>query len=478
VEFVYPSKLEYLIKSYNGFARFNTIQDTATNTTSQIADMGYVPSLKSEQYSFYKANLMRYEYSLAYNHFNSSNRVYSWAKISDNLYDMFFGFSKKETKAVKKLLKSIDQTDLPLDKRIRNIENQVKTSMAIDKEGSVNLTLDQAIKYHQTDEAGIARLFAGLYSAAGIDFRIGLTCNREERTFDPDYNTWNYLDNYFIYFPQLDQVMVPADATFRLGVAPSEFQDNYSLLLRPVKFNKKTSFFGYDLKKLPYENCWKNADTMSIKLEVNPDDLTLKVKENRIFSGSNACNIQAFWVMVPDEKKNELINSIFNMGADDATINQYDVQNGTPADMGNSSMFWQVDMTVKSLVEVAGNDLIVKIGETIGEQSQLYNDKERKLPIQIDQLRSYCRHIELTIPDGYTIADPSNMNMDVRMMEQEQISCQFTSTYKIEGNKLIVDSREYYSQNYYPKERFEDYRKVINAAADFNKKTVLLVKKE
>jgi len=264
---------------------------------------------------------------------------------------------------------------------------------------------------------------------------------------------------------------------FRLGVPPEEFQDNYALLFTPVKVDKKTSILGYDVLKLPYTDCWTNADSMKINIAVNPDDLTLDVNEDRIFGGSNACNLQAFWMLVPEDRHTEMINRIFNMGADDAIINKYEVKNGSPADMGNAPMQWHVDMTVKSLVEVAGNNLIVKIGETIGEQSQLYTDKERTQPIQIDQLRSYYRRIELTIPDGYSLADPSNIKMDVQMMDEGKIACQFTSDYSVEGNKLIIVSREYYSKPYFPKSEFEDYRKVINAAADFNKKTVLLVKK-
>ena len=47
---------------------------------------------------------------------------------------------------------------------------------------------------------------------------------------------------------------------------------------------------------------------------------------------------------------------------------------------------------------------------------------------------------------------------------------------RLSGNKLIVYSREYYTENDYPADRFESFRKVINAAADFNKKTIILTK--
>ena len=57
------------------------------------------------------------------------------------------------------------------------------------------------------------------------------------------------------------------------------------------------------------------------------------------------------------------------------------------------------------------------------------------------------------------------------------VSCKFHSEYKIEGNKIIITINEFYSQIHYPLSQFEQYRSVVNAAADFNKVAILLQKK-
>jgi hypothetical protein len=67
--------------------------------------------------------------------------------------------------------------------------------------------------------------------------------------------------------------------------------------------------------------------------------------------------------------------------------------------------------------------------------------------------------------------------MKVEMVRNGQVSCCFTSDYEVTGNQLVIYSTEYYSELTYPVEDFEDFRMVINAAADFNKKTILLSKK-
>jgi len=52
----------------------------------------------------------------------------------------------------------------------------------------------------------------------------------------------------------------------------------------------------------------------------------------------------------------------------------------------------------------------------------------------------------------------------------------FISSYVQKGNELIVTNEEFYNVLEYPLEVFEKYREVINAAADFNKITLVLSK--
>ena len=95
VIFVYPSKIEYLIKSYNGFPAFSSRTDTLTGKTFLEADVAVIPSLIKEKYADYKANLMRYEFTLAYNNYNSLLRTYSFSKISYNLYGNVYELTKE-----------------------------------------------------------------------------------------------------------------------------------------------------------------------------------------------------------------------------------------------------------------------------------------------------------------------------------------------------------------------------------------------
>ena len=78
------------------------------------------------------------------------------------------------------------------------------------------------------------------------------------------------------------------------------------------------------------------------------------------------------------------------------------------------------------------------------------------LPLENEFQRTYERTIKVTIPEGYTIANLDDINID---------------------NVLTITADEYYKINRVPVNIYEDYRRVINSATDFNKITLVLVKK-
>jgi hypothetical protein len=135
-----------------------------------------------------------------------------------------------------------------------------------------------------------------------------------------------------------------------------------------------------------------------------------------------------------------------------------------------------LDLQSKSLIEDAGEDLLIKIGETIGRQSELYQENQRMLPISVGILHDYYRKITLTIPQGFKVDNLNDLNMHVEMKTDGKTGCIFTSEATLAGNQLTIISKEYYLEPGYPASRYEEFRKVINAAADFNKKTLLLRK--
>lgn len=474
VIYEFPSTVEYKIKSYNGFADF--VKTTpAEGKTRLRAQMAYVPALANEKYAFYEANLMRYEATMAYNTKRSITRFFSWEKAAAWYYNTFNDLTKAETKAVKSLTKKIDNPALPTEARIRQLENWLKANFVISDEVPT-LGLDQAIAHKQCRSSQAAKLFYHVFGTAGIPMQVVATSNRQRRPFDYLFSCWNYLDETLLYFPELNKALKPDDNHSRLGVLPSEFLGAHGLFLSPVKIDDKTSSFGYDIAQLPTERYTDNIDTLLINVTVDVSNLSLNAKISRAFYGQTAANFQGFWGLINKDRQDAITQDMFDMGTNNVQVNSYEVKNRDAYLIGQKPFLWDVDVTSNALVEMAGNDLIVRIGETIGEQSELYNVGPRVLPIQIDVLRGYYRKIKFTVPPGYQIANLSDLTMNVEMRNRGEVSCAFTADYQLQGNTLTIVSHEFYGEEYYPKERFEEFRQVINAAADFNKKTLVLKK--
>jgi hypothetical protein len=114
------------------------------------------------------------------------------------------------------------------------------------------------------------------------------------------------------------------------------------------------------------------------------------------------------------------------------------------------------------------------MGRLIGRQIEMYEEKERNLPIAERHHRTYDRLIEIEIPEGYQITNLEDINIENTIFEDEEAIMHFKSYYSLEGNTLKVIADEFYQKNYVPVEEYENYRKVINSAADFNEITLIL----
>src|SRR5690606_18360304 len=71
-----------------------------------------------------------------------------------------------------------------------------------------------------------------------------------------------------------------------------------------------------------------------------------------------------------------------------------------------------IEGKAEDIISKAGNNYLVKIGSVIGRQMEMYAEKERQLPIEIDYPHFYTRKITLIIPDGYKIKNPEIINMN------------------------------------------------------------------
>lgn len=475
IVFAYPSKIEYLIKGYNGVPTFK-LDNKNPEKTYQRAHIDYVPAIEEEKYANYRADIMRFEYTLSYNFFNSMLRKYSWKTGCENTYNNVYDLTKSDKSVAQSLCKQIIQTQADTEQKIRAVENWIKTNISIKKEIPFQKDLTEIVRLKQANSTSAVKLFLSILSAATINFEFVETGNNSSRPFDPDFNCTNFLNSYLVYFPEIDQYLIPDDIEYRLGLIPKEFQGQYGLFMHPVSFNENIRSLAYDVKRIPIQNYSANSDSLFIHLSLNANQTDIDSKIKRTIKGDLGRIFQNIFQDLSEEKRMNVCQQFFSMGKENPKITSLSVKNGTPNDIGQSPIVFNLDLQAGELIENAGNDLLFHIGETIGVQAELYQEQSRKLPIHVGILHGYYRKIVFQIPSGYIVANPENLNMNVEMKSGDKIGCIFTSQAEIKGDQLIIISTEYYNDESYPASRYNEFRDVINASADFNKRTILLKK--
>ena len=102
--------------------------------------------------------------------------------------------------------------------------------------------------------------------------------------------------------------------------------------------------------------------------------------------------------MMKSESKKNLIEGFVKRMDDNAIIEKEEYSNEDPQLFGVKPITFDLQFTSQAFVEKAGKKYLFKAGELIGEQMQLYQEKERVLPVENEFSRSYYRTITINIP--------------------------------------------------------------------------------
>lgn len=468
--------LEFDYKVYNHEALVS--YDTAQGMNHYTLKAINVPKLLEEPFSAYKASRARLDFKLAYNTAKENKRLFTWGDAGQRIFSQISGFDKSENKALSKFINSVgikELADTPID-ALRKIEHTIKTKFSFDKKSS-NTDIAHTLRNKFTNEVSFARLYAGICENLGITYELVLTCDRFDKKFDGDFDTWSFLDSYLIYLPETKQFLSPSAFTFRLGRIAPGFIDSEGLFIRIEEVQDFKFPVGY-ISKIPAPSYRQDFDNLNINVKFDQTLTQNIVDVTRSFSGFSADYYKTGTLVLNEERKDEMLETIIKYLAPDAAIEKLDL-----TAINSSYESWNKPFTINgtfktnAYIEKAGNVVIFNIGGLIGPQSELYQEESRKTEIVNTNNRGYYRELVINIPEGYTVKNPEDIALKEEVKNGSKTIFIFESTYTLEGSILTVKIDEYYDQIYYPKEEFEPFRKVINAAADWNKVQLVLQKK-
>ncbi|MCG8311091.1 MAG: DUF3857 domain-containing protein [Cytophagales bacterium] len=470
-------KMFFNTKSYNGFKELK-LDTTISGKNHYYARLPRIEPLKPELYAPYNNSLMRVEYKLDYIMPAEKVKLYTYDQISNQLYQYFGAeLSKKDVKSLKKLSRNLGLGQLSGLEKIRKIESYIKRNITISDQddvesGNLELVLEELV----TNQKGVVKLYASLLDLHGINYRYGLTSDRTRVNMDPNFESYSFLENYFFYFPDYDTYMAPTEVLYRVGYIPFNWSNNYGLFIKPLKNGALKTGVG-EVKFIEPLSYDKNQDKLDIKIDFGKQFESLNLDIKRTLTGYNATFIQPIFELIPEAETKLVVNELLNLSGRDVDLQYYNLINSSLDSFYLKPFIIHGKVSTKSsYFDKAGNRYLLKIGEVIGEQIEMYQEEERKLPVENEFNRKYERKIQFEIPEGYRVRNLEDLRMNIFYQQNGENSMGFISDYTVEGNTVMVSIREYYKELDYPIELFDQFRNIINAAADFNKKVLIFEK--
>lgn len=471
-----PSNLLFKFKSFNDLPEVE--RDTLTTEKLHYKlHVAKIEKLESEYQAPYNASRAFLVYKIDKNTAGKGNDMVSYSNVSQNLYSTYYPDYSKKTKGL--LSGFIKELELPENANEESIARKldffIKVNIYSQDVYSDDLKdLDQILTKKVANETGVIKLYIAVLRLLNVKHELVLTTDRKQMKFDTEFEATNFLTDFLLYFPKSKKYLSPNASGTRFGFPMPYMMDNYGLFIKEVVIGDFKSAVG-KIKYIEPVKAEEIIDIMKVTIDFNTENLTENIVNfDRAFSGYYAMNIQPFMHLIQGEKRDELVDNFIENITKELEIQTRKIVNDDSELFGVKPLQFIVDFTTEAFVEKAGRKYLFKLGDLIGRQVQLYQEKERVLPLEEQFHRSYFRTLTIHIPEGYKITNLEDINIDNLYAKNDEELFSFKSSYKLNGNTLTVTADEHYRENIVTVPMYEEYRTVINSAADFNKIVLLL----
>lgn len=474
-----PKHLKFDAKGFNDFS---ILKDSVIGDERIIA--GYsdnIPELDDEKYGLRDPHLQRADFKLSYNlSQNNDVEMYTWKELAGKIYDNTTGMTDKEKKAAGKFLNAanIPSNSSELN-TIRLLEDHLKNKINIDdklvSEDASNI--DAIVKSSNASNFGALRLFVAMLEASNIKYQLVFPSVRSQLPLEEDLANWNRVEEVLVYFPGTGKYLDPAASAYRYPYFDPYWAGTRGLFIKGTQIgNMKTATGKFD--DIAIEPVDASVHNMEVHAKLNASADSMILNSKQVLSGYAAMNYRPLWAFLPKDKQEEAVKEIVQSIAKSENITNIKCENTLLTDSwDNKPLAINATIHTAELMEKAGNKLLIKLGEFIGGQTEMYQEKTRRLPAEVGYPHILERKLSFEIPEGYTIKNPESIIIDVQHKKDNVVNLGFVSSYKIEKNILSVYVLETYADLKYPLSEFETFQKVVNAAADFNKVVLVLEKK-
>lgn len=452
------------LKAYRTSAEVQEL--TVADKRAQQVTIENVPIMIEEEYATPQANRI----GVAYHCFHSQNNLTNdmiWRNVTSNLSADFFPRSpaRQVLADIQQLLPN--REGMSEYEVVARVDDFIKTNYTVVESGNPQLKdINYIMKNRTTNDSGIMQVYGHYFRALGISYQAVVTANRFLVKFDPEFFTPNAIQDFLIFIPSIKQYVSPARIEYRIGEAPFNILGNMAVFVNP----DQSFVFG------KIEQIDPNYSRIVRKTVVTFEDEmeSVLIEQEHDYYGHWAVTNRAVYQLSPEADRKEFEDYLTASGIEDKEALDLKLEN-TEMFQPKPDVPFRVFSKIRSqsLLEEAGDNYIFEAGLVIGTQSELYQERKRMNPIEMQYPNQYNYTIEIEIPEGYKAEGLESLKIFKKLDGPNGPKCKFESTYRLEEGKIIVSIEEYYRVNEYPIEEYEGFREVINAASDFNKASIL-----
>jgi hypothetical protein len=474
-ELISPDHLIFEARCYNNLPESH--DSVANEKRYLIINDQSVDEQEDEKYAMYQANLKRVEFKLCYNKAkNAAERLFTWNELAKKAYQIYTTVGEKENKKINDLLSSVAPKGTTAQK-IASIENYLKKNFIV-REDIPNEDADdlaKVIKNKMASEQAICKLYTALFSAAQINFQIVLVGDRTDYVVERNFENWHNAKNFLFYFPDTKKFLAPTQQEYRYPWIPPTWAATNGLYCVGTTIGNFTTAVA-EVRTVPLEEMEHSFLNLDVHLKMDKDEsLIMDVKQS--FGGYAAPNYRVPFVFFPADQQDRVLKEMIKSGTNSENILSHSFEN-KEMEQPDPYVPFVINASVKStnMMERAGEKILLKIGEVIGQQAEMYDSKPRTMNIDLGFPHTLVRTIELIVPEGYQVKNLNDLRINEVFKDNEKETMGFACNYELKGNILKVTIRENYNLVSYSKQQYEQFKKVINASADFNKIVLILDK--
>ena len=475
-ELIHPNYLIFKTKSYNGLSQPIIDDKKLENSVVLSISEKDIPALDNdEQYSNWALQLKTFRFKLNENQLSGGRDLNSFKEFSTGVYERLNPvLDKKQQSALDAFCASIPKSD-DVQEQIWNIENKIKKTIAYDRYIDTKENVSAIIDTKQANQTDILKLYLAVFKNFKIENNMVFTSNRYKIPFDKDFESFENLSELLFYFPTINKYLTPTEIEYRIPLFPPTIANNNGLFIKEKTFSGVKVGIG-EINFIEIPGSEVTHDVMNITADFTQDIENPVITSSISFGGYSALNFQPIKDFASAEQYKTVLKSIAENYTVEAEYKSLTTENDGTDFIGKKPFVLNVTFDGKDLTKKAGENYLFSVGETIGKQMEFYQENKRTLPVEIDYPHLYTRKIKIVLPKGATVKNLDKFTMDFKTLINGKTQAAFESKYSKKGDEITIENTEFYHIINYPLSKFDEYKDVINAAADFNKIVIIVTK--